>query len=141
MDQIPPRTRTPKIVNAGAHGLGTERGILGKSVLKIQHQRTTLGRNHICLKEVVVQDEVSEAAEAEVTAEVSDAEGATIMAMDPQVEDTNTQAREAEVNKEQVVPSTARTTIKTNQKIILTMPKITKIIPMEIGMICIIKVR
>ena len=109
----------------------------GSNAQRIQLRKIMLVMNHTFPEEAVAKDEDLEAAEEEVSAEVSVAEETTtIMAMDPQVEGTNTQVREAEVNKEQVVPSTAKPTIKTSPKIILT---ILKIIPVETGTMCIIR--
>ena len=135
------RITSKRITNRSVHGLDMAQDIAGKIAPRIQHPKITPAMNHLYLEEVVVEAEVSEEAVVdEALAEVSVEVEAitTTMAMVPQVEGTNTQVREAEVNKEQVVPIKAK--ITTIKQIIISIILINNR-PMEIGTMCIIKMR
>ena len=137
--------RTRKLTKKDAHGPDTVEDISGLNVQRIQLRRITMEINLMHLEEVEVVAKaealVAEAEEAlaEVSVEVEEIITMMMtMAMVPQVEDTNTQVKAAEVNKQQVALIKATiTTIK--QIITFIINKIT--IPMEIGVMCVIRNR
>lgn len=135
--------RTRKPTKKDAHGPDTVEDISGLNAQRIQLRRITLEINLMCLEEVevVAKAEALVAEAEEALAEVSvEVEEITIitMAMVPQVEDANTQVKAAEVNKQQV--ALIKATITTINQIIISTINQT-MLPMEIGVICIIRNR